>query len=241
MMKSDLTLDTFFNGKLTVKQARSGYRYSIDAVLLAHNVRPNLGDRVVDLGTGCGIIPLIVAHRNTGVHIYGIEIQRELADLASINVRENGLEDHIQVFCKDMQTIQLPMFQGPVDMVVSNPPFRRISSGRINPNQQRAVARHEIKVQLQDVVSTAGRILKTGGRFILIYTSERLTDLIVALRSCHVEPKWLRLIHSSEDSESKLLILEGIKNGRPGLKIDKPLVIYNPDGSYTAEVETMFN
>lgn len=239
-MQDRLTRDTFFNGKVTVKQERVGYRFSIDAVILAHHVRPRPGERVVDLGTGCGIVPLIVAYRHPATHMFGIEIQKELADIADDNVRENGMQETVRIVHRDMQTIQPAMFQGPVDIVVSNPPFHKAASGRINPNQQRAVARHEIRVTLLDVVKAAGDILKTAGLFVLVYTSERLPELVQHMRACRIEPKNVRFIHSRKDSESKLMMMEGIKQGRPGLKVGSPIVIYNEDGTYTKEVADMF-
>lgn len=239
-MQDRLTRDTFFNGKVTVKQERVGYRFSIDAVILAHHVRPRPGERVVDLGTGCGIVPLIVAYRHPATHMFGIEIQKELADIADDNVRENGMQETVRIVHRDMQTIQPAMFQGPVDIVVSNPPFHKAASGRINPNQQRAVARHEIRVTLLDVVKAAGDILKTAGLFVLVYTSERLPELVQHMRACRIEPKNVRFIHSRRDSESKLMMMEGIKQGRPGLKVGPPIVIYNEDGTYTKEVADMF-
>ena len=239
-MQDRLTRDTFFNGKLTVKQDRTGYRFSIDAVILAQRVRPKPGERVVDLGTGCGIVPLIVGYRHPETHLFGIEIQKELADIADANVRDNGMEGIIRIVCRDMQTIQPAMFQGPVDIVVSNPPFRKTASGRINPNRQRAVARHEISVTLFKVVKTASDILRRGGLFVLIYTSERLPELIQHMRACRLEPKSVRFIHSRTDSESKLMMMEGIKQARPGLKVGPPIVIYNEDGTYTKEVAAMF-
>jgi len=215
-MQDRLTRDTFFNGKVTVKQERVGYRFSIDAVILAHHVRPRSGERVVDLGTGCGIVPLIVAYRHPATHMFGIEIQKELADIADDNVRDNGMQETVRIVHRDMRTIQPTMFQGPVDIVVSNPPFRKAESGRINPNRQRAVARHEISVTLLDVVKAASGILKTAG------------------------PKNVRFIHSRKESESKLMIMEGVKQGRPGLKVGPPIVIYTDESTYTEEVEAMF-
>ena len=239
-MQDRLTRDTFFNSKVTVKQERVGYRFSIDAIILAHHVRPRPGERVVDLGTGCGIVPLIVAYRHPATHMFGIEIQKELADIADDNVRENGMQETVRIVHRDMQTIQPAMFQGPVDIVVSNPPFHKAASGRINPNRQRAVARHEIRVTLLDVVKAAGDILKTAGLFVLVYTSERLPELVQHMRACRIEPKNVRFIHSRRDSESKLMMMEGIKQGRPGLKVGPPIVIYNEDGTYTKEVADMF-
>ncbi len=235
-----LTTDTFFNGRIQVKQNLSGYRFSIDAVILAWHARPQTNDTVVDLGTGCGIIPLILAYRHPGIKIYGIEVQKGLADIAALNVAENFLEDRIRIHCTDMRTLKHDMVSGPVDLIVSNPPYRKTESGRINPDQQRAVARHEIEVTLYDVVETCRRMLRVSGRCVMIYTAERLTDILTHMRSAGIEPKSIRMIHSGQLTAAKLILIEGKKGGRPGLKIGPPLIIYREDGSYSDEVEEMF-
>ncbi len=237
---NDLTTDTFFNGRIQIKQNRYGYRFSIDAVLLAYYARPRPGDKVLDLGTGCGIIPLILAYRNPKIQIHGIEVQEELAALAALNVKENCMDGCITIQCRDMKALQQGMISGPVDLVVSNPPYRKPESGRINPDLQRAVARHEIKVSLYDVVETARRMLRISGRFVTIYLAERMTDILTQMRSSDIEPKFLRMIHSGRNTEAKLILVEGVKGGRPGTKIGPPLIIYREDGSYTDEVEKMF-
>ena len=234
------TTDTFFNGKIRITQDRTGYRFSIDAVLLAYFADPRSGDKVLDLGTGCGIIPLILAYRQPNIVIYGVEVQTELAELAVSNVRENQLEDRITVFCTDMKLLRTAMTAGPADLVVCNPPFRRQGSGRINPDAQRAVARHEIKANLGDIIQTSHRMLRTGGRLVLIYTAGRLTDILSRMRTDGIEPKFIRMIHSRQDTEAALILIEGVKGGRPDLKIAPPLIIYDKKNDYTDEVGSMF-
>ena len=234
------TTDTFFNGKIRITQDRTGYRFSIDAVLLAHFADPRSGDKVLDLGTGCGIIPLILAYRQPQIAIYGVEVQTELADLADSNVRENQLEDRITVFCTDMKLLRPAMTDGPVDLVVCNPPFCRQGSGRINPDAQRAVARHEIKANLGDIIQTSHRMLRTAGRLVLIYTAGRLTDILSRMRTDGIEPKFIRMIHSRQDTEAALILIEGVKGGRPDLEIAPPLIIYDEKTDYTDEVASMF-
>ena len=235
-----LTTDTFFNGRIAVQQNRSGYRFSIDAVLIAHHTKPRPGDTVLDLGTGCGIIPLILVYREPEIKVYGIEVQEKLADIASLNIGQNKMSGNITIFCMDMKKLKYDMVSGPVDLVVSNPPYRRAESGRINPDRERAVARHEIKVTLYDVVETASRMLRVSGRFIIVYPAERMTDILTQMRTSGIEPKFLRTIHSERNTEAKLILAEGIKGGRPGIKIGPPLIIYSKNGSYTDEVERMF-
>lgn len=235
-----LTIDTFFNGRIKVKQHRSGYRFSIDAVLMAGHAKPRPEGTVLDLGTGCGIIPMILAYRHATIKVYGIEVQPQLAELAALNVAENNMGDRVSILCMDMKTLQPDVISGPVDLVISNPPFRKAESGRINPNRQRAIARHEIKATLFDVVESARRMLPLAGRFITIYPAERITDILSQMRSADIEPKFLRMIHSGANTAAKLILVAGSKGGRPGVKIGPPLIIYKEDGSYTEEVQQMF-
>jgi tRNA1Val (adenine37-N6)-methyltransferase len=232
--------DTFFNGRIQVKQNRVGYRFSIDAVLLAYQAAPRSGDKVIDLGAGCGIISLIMAYRRPDITVTAVEVQEELAQLAISNVKNNHLQDRITVLDADMRTMKPDMMAGPVDLVVCNPPYRRPGSGRINPDNQRAVARHELKANLQDVMFAARRFLKTGGRFITIYTAERTADILCQMRADSIEPKCFRTIHSDPSSEAKLILVEGIKGGNPGLKIAPPLIVYDKNGDYTDDVQQMF-
>lgn len=238
-MKS-LTTDSFFNGCIQVKQNRSGYRFSMDAVLLAWHADPSPTDNILDLGTGCGIIPMILAYRNPEVKIYGVEVQTELANIANLNITENGMNDRITILCKDMKALSHEDTFGPVDLTISNPPFRKSTSGRINPNAQRAIARHEIKTTLHDVVETARRMLKTSGRFVMVYPAERMTDVLTQMRDSGVEPKSIRMVHSKTNTTAKMILVEGKKGGRSGLKIDSPLFIYRENGSYSGEVEKIF-
>ena len=235
-----LTTDSFFNGRLQVRQQRRGYRFSIDAILIAGHAGPRPADTVLDLGTGCGIIPLILAYRSPTIKVYGIEVQPLLADLAMSNVKANGLDKQIHILCMDMKALQPGKIGAPIDLVVSNPPYRKAATGRVNPDHQRAVARHEIKVTLPDFIETARRMLRVSGRLVMIYPAERMTDLVVQMRSSGIEPKLTRMIHSGADTEAKLMLMEGKKGGRPGLKIGPPLIIYQKDGSYTDEVQAMF-
>lgn len=235
-----ITTDAFFDGRLLVKQHRCGYRFSIDAVLLARYADPHAGDHVLDLGTGCGIIPLLMCHRHFDTQVVAVEIQPELAELAQLNVVENHMTAQIKVICKDLRALCLDDVCGPVDLVVSNPPYRKPHSGRINPDPERAVARHELKATLADVIETAGRLLRRSGRLVVVYAAERSTDLLVQMRSRGIEPKRLRFIHSAEASPAKLVLVQGVKGGRPTVKVDPPLVVYTAAGQYTEEVLQIF-
>jgi tRNA1Val (adenine37-N6)-methyltransferase len=232
--------DTFFNGQIFVKQDKYGYRFSIDAILLADFIKVKPLNSVVDLGTGCGILPIILAFRNPNTNYWGVEIQNTLADIAKKNVIENSLDKRIQILCEDMKSIACNMVSGPVDIVVSNPPYRKMDSGRINPNSQRAVARHEIKIKLEEMLTVAGRILRTAGKFFTIYPADRTIDLLSGMRKTGIEPKRIRTIHSNQGAEAKLVLVEGAKGGGSGIKILDPLIIYKDQDNYTNEIEKMF-
>jgi tRNA1Val (adenine37-N6)-methyltransferase len=233
------TTQSLFQGHLKILQKQEGYRFSIDAVILAHHIVLKDMDVAVDLGTGCGIIPLIVAHRNPSVRLYGIEIQKELADLASRNVRLNHMEDRITIVHGDIKHFNTHLEPEGADVVFSNPPYRKLLSGRVSPDPERAVARHEIRASLADVISVAGKLLKPSGRLFVIYPAERTADLITQMRAFKLEPKRLRLVHSREDSDAELIVAEGLKHGKPGVAVVPCLIVHKGDGSYTYEVSQM--
>lgn len=234
------TEDAFFDGRLRVRQNADGYRFSLDAVILAWHITPPTGAKIVDIGTGCGIIPLILAYRHKSITVEGLEIQPRLAALARENVAVNGMEQRIDIVCADITQAASRMPAGQTDQVICNPPFRKTTDGRINPNPERAIARHEIKTTLTEIVTAAGRLLRTSGDFVAVYSATRLTDIVSALRQGKIEPKELRMIHSRANDPAKLLLIKGRKNGRPGIAVPAPMIIYNDDGSYTAEAKKMF-
>ncbi len=236
-----LTRDHFFNGNIVLNQPGSGYRFSIDAVILAHLVCPAPGVTVLDLGTGCGVIPIMLAFRHPDIRVIGVEIQPSLFRLARQNVVDNRLADRIRIIDKDMGQLSLADIGGPVDRVVTNPPYRKLDSGRINTDSQRAVARHELKTDLETVLRTAWRMLRKAGRFSIIYPSIRSVDLVAAMRSTGIEPKYLTMIHSRPASPARLVAVTGVKGGRPGLEVGPPLNLYHEDGTYTPAVEAMFS
>lgn len=232
------TRDAFFGGRLRVAQSRLGYRFSIDAVILAHFVRLRGAERVLDLGTGCGIIPLMLAFRHPRVRVWGVEIQAELAALAAANVAANRLDERIVIIADDMRHLTATVTGGVMDVVVCNPPFRRSGTGRLNPSGQRAVARHEIDIGLPDILKVARRMVKTGGRLVVIQAAERLGELVWHLRSLGIEPKRLRTVHADGRREAKRVLLEGRLGGGTGLKIMPPLFLNDGDAP-SAEVRSM--
>ncbi len=242
MQKEDtrLTFDAFLNGRIRVAQDRAGYRFSIDAVLLADFADPRKEDRILDLGTGCGIIPLVLAYRHPRVRTFGVEIQKPLAEIARDNVLENGMGDRIGIVCMDLRILDTRVTGGPVDLVVTNPPYRKAQTGRINPNSQRALARHEIAVTLPEVVDAGNRMLAPQGRFVAVVPAFRVADLLFLLADCGLEARRLRMVHSKIETEAKLALVEGIKEKGKKLRVEPPLILYRRDGTYTESVLRMF-
>ncbi len=239
MVLDTLTHDSILGGKIQVFQEKDGYRFSLDAVLLPHFVECAPESVIVDLGSGAGVIPLILATLNPTSTIYGLEVQDSLARLAKHNVEENKMGDRVTIVQHDLRNLPVPGCPKKVDWVVSNPPYRRLGSGRVNPQSQKAVARHEIMANLNDVIQAASRLLDRGGRFAVVYPSTRLADLIHGLKEHGLEPKRMRLVHSNTSSPARLVLVEAIKGGGAQLTVEKPLYIYKDNNAYTREVQDM--
>ena len=221
-LKADESIDDFMDGRLRLIQPRKGYRFSIDAVLLSEFVSIKPGDIIVDLGTGCGIIPLVILMRRRVGYAYGLEIQPMLANQAVRNAALNGFEKKMGVILGDIR--HPPFMRASADVVICNPPYRRREAGRINLDPQRAIARHEIRASLDDILDTARRLLKPKGRLAMVYPASRLVDIIVRLRSFNLEPKRVQVIYPDIKSEAKLVLIEAAAKGHGGLKLLEPLI-----------------
>jgi tRNA1Val (adenine37-N6)-methyltransferase len=220
-IKPHETIDTFFNGKLRIIQPRQGYRFSVDALLLAEFVSIKSEDFVVDLGAGCGIISLFLAVEREVSFVVGLELQEELTSQAKRNIMLNELEKKIAVIQGDLR--HLPMAPGFANVVVCNPPYRQGKSGRINPDLSKAIARHEIAVSLNDTLDAGKALLRPGGRLALIYPANRLTEVFAKMRTHELEPKRLQIIFPDSASHAKLAMIEGRLQGKSGLKILPPI------------------
>jgi len=237
------TLDTLSIGNLQLLQAEDGYRYSLDPILLSRFVNIKKEVKVVDLGSGCGILPLLLARLTAAQELVGIEIQPELAERSMRNVKLNNLQDRVRILSGDICKIQNLLPVSYAEQVVSNPPYRLPGSGRIAPNDERAAARHELAGGLADFVAAASWLLKNGGSLAIIYLVERLPELIVEMVSAGIEPKRLRMVHPRQGEMAKMVLLEGVKGGRPGLQVEKPLYVYKANEAerdYTEEVLQMY-
>lgn len=219
---------------LKVWQPLNGYRFSLDAYLLADFVDEEPETDLFEVGYGSGVIAILLAAR--GLSVSGIEIQPQMAELASRSVALNGLS----VSCRLSHGDFREYCGGPHDAIVSNPPYRPLQTGRINPDSARAQSRHELSLRLNELALGLKRNLKTGGRFYCIYPAWRLVDLLAALRENGIEPKKLRMVHSAQDTPAQLCLVSAIKGGGRELSIDKPLFVYKAAQQYSDEVASVF-
>lgn len=231
--------DLNINGLQIIQNPRK-FCFGIDAVLLANYATVKPGDKVVDLGTGTGIIPVIIAGKTEASGITGIEIQKDMADMACRSVMLNGLKDRIKIFVGDIKDVLSFVPEGTMDLVVSNPPYIGDGHGLVNPDSGKAIARHEIMCTLKDIITSAGSVLKNGGRLTLIHRCGRMVDVLLCMRHGGIEPKRLRMVHSRRDKKANLFLVEGIKGGKKHLNISKPLIIYDERGRYTPEVYRIY-
>jgi tRNA1Val (adenine37-N6)-methyltransferase len=238
-LANDETLDALFGGELRLYQKKRGYRFSLDAILLADFATIRSGNKVIDLGTGNGVVPLILAYRYPSISVTGLEIQRQMADRAARSIQLNGYEDRIVIKHMDIASTAKRFKAESFDSVVCNPPYRQASSGRLSPSSERQIARHELKASLADFVRAAAFLLKNKGCFACIQLADRTVDLVSAMRSAGLEPKRLRAVHPFSDAKASMVLVEGVKSGRNGVDILPPLVIYDSAKIYSAELNAI--
>ncbi len=240
-MTIDASLDHLFDGRLLCWQPRQGYRFSIDAVLLAHFFTPAAGERIVDLGAGCGIVSLLLAFRHAHVRLTAVELQPTLAGLARRNIAANGFDERLRLVEGDVRRISSWLAAESCERVVSNPPYGRPAAGRLNADEERALARHELAGSLDDFVRAMAHAVKNRGRVDMVYPAARLAPLLTLLRSVRLEPKRLRMVHSYPGDGGRLVLVEAIKNGGEELQILPPLFIYShKNGPYSEEIQRMY-
>ena len=209
-------------------------------MLLSEYAKAKSNEKVLDLGCGNGAIPLLLASRDKGRTIVGLEIQEKVAEMARRSVMLNGAEDKIQICCGDIKDAE-NLFQGEsFDVITSNPPYMREEAGIHNTGDAKCIARHEMLCTFDDIAKAARRLLRVNGRFYLVHRPHRLADIFFGLRENGLEPKRMRLVHPYGDKEPNLVLLEAVKGGRPYLKVEPPLIIYSKPGEYTEEVRALY-
>lgn len=234
-LKEGEHLDDLQNGYWII-QAEKGFRYGIDAVLLSGYAHVKKGDRVLDLGTGTGIIPILLAAKTEGRTFTGLEIQKKSADMARRSVFRNHLEDRVKIVQGDIREAVTIFGAASFDVVVSNPPYMISHHGLVNPGESTAIARHEILCTFRELAQQASGLLSAGGRFCLVHRPFRLAEIIDVLREVRLEPKRMQLVYPFADKEPNLVLLEAYKNGRPRLQVDKPLIVYEKPGVYSRDI-----
>ncbi|MDD3242160.1 MAG: tRNA1(Val) (adenine(37)-N6)-methyltransferase [Eubacteriales bacterium] len=231
--------DLMFKG-LRIIQNRTGFRFGMDAVLLA-GFAHGRGARVLDLGTGTGVIPLLMAGAQPASRFTALEIQPDMADMAQRSVALNGLEERIRVVCGDLLQYRQLLEREQYDTVTCNPPYTRADEGSASQQESQAVARHEQSCTLEDVARAGYYALRYGGHMALIIRAQRTVDILDTLRREKLEPKRARLVCPRQGAVPNLLLVEAIKHARPGLAWEAPLTVNGPDGTYTPEMRAIYH
>lgn len=224
---------------------RNGYRiiqnpatfcFGIDAVLLSGFAQVKPGETAIDLGTGTGIIPILLEAKTAGKHFTGLEIQPESADMARRSVAYNHLEDKINIEIGNIKDASTQFGASSFDVVTTNPPYMTGQHGLTNPNEAKAIARHEILCDLEDVIRESARLLKPRGRFYMVHRPFRLAEIMCLMHQYRLEPKRMRLVHPFIDKEPNMVLIEGLRGGKPRITVEKPLIVYKEAGVYTEEI-----
>lgn len=222
-LKEGERLDDLLLSDLKIIQKTDGFCFGIDAVLLSDYVRVEKNSKIVDLGTGTGILPLLLSEKTKAAHITGIEIQHEIADMAKRSVEYNKLGDKIQIVEGDFLKAADWFGTKSFDAVVTNPPYRKVGTGLINPTDNKAISRHEIYCTLESLISVSSKLLKDYGRFFMIHRPERLVEIFYWMREYRIEPKSIRLVHPKAGKPANLVLIYGLKFGNPQLTVEEPL------------------
>ncbi len=240
MIQEDETLDDLFRGRVRILQKRDGYRFSMEPILLANFASPLRGGRVIDLGTGSGVIPVILAMRGEAREVVGLEVVEKLADMASRSVRINGLEEKVRILRGDYRDVAALFPPQSFDHAISNPPYHPPGSGSVSPSPLRAQARHELSGSVEAVIEAARYLVKTKGRLWLTYPPARLVSLLACLRRHGFEPKRLRMVHGRKALPACMALLESVLGGKEGLEVLSPLILYRNGNAYTEELEGIY-
>uniref|UniRef100_A0A831XEV6 tRNA1(Val) (Adenine(37)-N6)-methyltransferase n=1 Tax=Geobacter metallireducens TaxID=28232 RepID=A0A831XEV6_GEOME len=235
-MRREETVDELKRYGLRIIQERDGYRFSLDPLLLCAFASPGEGVRVIDLGTGSAIIPLVLARQTEQATFVGVELQDGMAELAERNVRLNGLAERVAILREDVLGLRKRFAVSSFDLVLSNPPYRRRGTGKISPKRGRDEARHESTATLADFLAAAKYLVKPAGRICFIYHPARLPELFAEAHLQKLAPMRLRLVHGTADAEARMALVEFAKGRRADLKVLPPLIVRTEGFDYTAEV-----
>lgn len=241
-IKEDERIDDLEYKNLKIIQNKNNFCFGIDSVLLsdfAKEIKKN--STVLDLGTGNGIVAILLAGKTEAKKIVGIEIQEDVAEMAQRSVKMNNLEDRIEIINENIKKLKNIFGKGTIDSIVTNPPYKKDNTGSKNINKNKLISRHEVECNLEDVIKVTAEMLKEKGSMYMVHRPDRLVDIIDLLRKYKLEPKEIKLVYPTKIKEPNLLLIKAVKKARPFLKMDKPLFVYDEKGNYTKEILKIYN
>ena len=239
-LRENERIDDLQRNGYKIIQNPSKFCFGMDAVLLSGFAQVKKDERALDLGTGTGIIPLLLSEKTEGIHFTGLEIQEESADMARRSVALNGLEEKIEIVTGDIKDASARFGASSFDVITTNPPYMIGDHGLKNDNEAKTIARHEILCDLEDVLRESSRILKTHGRFYIVHRPIRLAERFGKMSEYRLEPKRMRLVYPYIDKEPNMVLIEGLKDGRARMTVEKPLIVYREPGVYMPEIYDIY-
>lgn len=241
-LKENERIDDLEFNNLKIIQNEEEFCFGMDAVLLsdfAKDIKQN--SKIIDFGTGTGILPILLSGKTENTEIYGIEIQEKMAEMAARSVKLNKLENRIKIINEDIKNLKNIFKKNTFDVVITNPPYKINNTGLKNENEGKLISRHEVKCNLEDIIIVAKDMLKDKGVFYMVHRPERLVDICELLRKYKIEPKMIRFVYPKKGKEANLVLIKAVKNARKFLKIEKPLIIYEENGEYADEVLKIYD
>ncbi len=238
MIEANERIDLIPGTNYKIIQNKEKFSYGMDAILLSSFAKAK--GVVVDLGTGTGIIPLRIYNDKKVDIIYGVEIQKEVANMAKRSVELNKLEDKIKILHMDLKELPNSFKKASVDVITTNPPYMKAGGALLNPEENFAISRHEITCTLEDIIKVSQYLLKPLGKFYMVHRQNRLVDIMYNLRKYNIEPKYVRFVQAKINDRPNIVLIEGVKNVKPDLKFHKTLIVYNDDNTYTDEIYEIY-
>ncbi len=262
LVRADERVDDLQRNGYRIIQKKSGFRFGMDAVLLSGFARVRRGEKVADLGTGTGIIPILLEAKTEGDRFFGLELQEEVADMAARSVSLNGICGRLSILRGDVRALlekgpeavfdrisyengeralsKESLVFGSFDVITSNPPYMDAGGGLMNPNGLKNISRHEIYLKLDEVCAAAGRLLKSGGRFYMVHRPMRLAEIISDLKKYKLEPKRMKFVHPFSDRDANMVLIESVKSGGSQVTVEKPIIVYEKPGRYSSEIYDIY-
>ncbi|MBQ7795855.1 MAG: tRNA1(Val) (adenine(37)-N6)-methyltransferase [Lachnospiraceae bacterium] len=239
LLENERVDDLQRNG-LKIIQKTDGFCFGMDAVLLSGFAHVKRGEKVLDMGTGTGIIPLLLSAKTEGEHFTALEIQKEIASMAARSVAMNHLEEKIEIVNGDIKEASRIFGAASFDVVTTNPPYMNDAHGLKNPTEVKAISRHEVLCTLEDVVREGAKVLKPGGRMYMVHRPHRLIEIITVMKQYKLEPKRMCMVHPFKDKEANMVLIEAVRGGGSWLKMEAPIIVYKEPGVYTDEIYDIY-